>query len=277
MKWKQAKNLVIIFLIIVNVTLFIINYYNDKQYHLTVQQEKNIINILGNNKISMYVNMPNKHYPMPYLRISPSEKDYNREAIASSIFDDYTVHKEKDTSIYTNGTTNLTFENGFFYVILEKPISFEDNPLEVLTKFGSPFDDFVLDKVNVEDDYIYYEYRERFNNNIIYTNKVEFAIRDKNIYKIIGYYAENDGYTDNKKEIISVDMALFTFVKEAKKLYGDKELFIEGIDVVYYQEEYFPYSNNNNTTNAIPCYRIYIKDQSIPFIIDAYTNKIINY
>ncbi len=277
MKWKQAKNLVIIFLIIVNLILFVVNYYKDKQYHLTLQQEKNIMNVLSKNKVSMYVTIPSKHYPLPYIILSPSIKDYDRNTIASAIFEDYTYYDEMDSTIYSNGSTNLTFENGFFYTKLENPIEFQDSPMDILLNFGKPFDEFLLDKVNVDGEFKYYEYRERYKGNIIYTNKVEFAVKDNMIYKIFGYYTGNSGYSDKKKEIISVDMALFTFIKEAKKLYGDKELFIEDVDIVYYQKEYFSYSDNNNTTNAVPCYRIYVKNQKVPFIIDAYTNKIINY
>ncbi|MFV0439907.1 MAG: hypothetical protein ACK5LV_01260 [Lachnospirales bacterium] len=279
MKWETAKNSIIIFLIIVNVTLFTLGRYNDNKYSLTIQQEKNVMNMLGSNKVSMYIDFPKESMPMATLTMEPNEYDYNKEKIAENFLgeDYYISSDEEDKQVYSNGENTITFENGFFYIALNTPIPFKDNTDDVLKYFGKPISSFTLDRITTDEHHLYYEYREKYKKNIIYTNRLEFCIEGNNIISIEGYYARNIGYGDNQKEIISVDMALFTFVKVAKEIYGDVEIFIEGIDVVYYQEEYFSYSENNNITNAMPCYRIYVRDQNVPFIINAYTNKVINY
>ncbi|MFV0519622.1 MAG: hypothetical protein ACK5LY_05030 [Lachnospirales bacterium] len=278
MKWDKAKNLIIVFLIIMNVFLYFANYYYDKKYSLSTQQEKNIITVLGENKISMYANMPDKNLPMASLIIAPSLADYDRNKIADNFLGStYTKSENGDIQTFTSVDGIITFENGFFYMDFLEPLTFVDNPKEYIKKFGKPLEDFVLDKVSQEEGYTIYEYREKYKNTIVYTNRIEITTKDNNIYNILGFFGENDGYSENPKDIISADMALFTFIKTAKEIYGDTELFIEGVDVVYYQEEYFPYSENEFQTNAMPCYRIYVQDQSVPFIINAYTNKVINY
>ncbi len=279
MKWNKAKNLIIIFLIIMNVFLYFQNYYLNKKYTLTLQQEKNIITLLGENKISMYVNIPNKSFPMSSLIISPSLSDYDRKTIATNFLGEegYNFSTYKGIDTYKKEGTTITFEDGFFRLFFDEPIKYEENPKELLEKFEKPISDFVLDKVTVEDGFTIYEYREKYKDIIVFTNRVEISTKDGEAYSIIGFFGDNEGLGDKPKDIISVDMALFTFMKTAKEIYGDKELFIEGVDIVYYQEEYFPYSKNDYNTSAMPCYRIYIQDQSIPFIINGYTNKVVNY
>lgn len=283
MKWDRAKNLIIIFLVLLNVALLVLNTVADNKYEMTPEQENNIIRALTNNNIAVYVQLPTNYKPMQTLQMTPSKSDIEKEKIAQVFIDNpsYSTEFGKYIASSEDGKRILTFENGFFNLFVDSNDEFVIEDINKLTdivkQFGKGFENYKLDIVFKENDRYMAEYREMVDDTVIYSNYVEFEVVNDKLVSVRGYYSNNSGYSNVKREISSVDMALFTFMQEVRNMYPAKEIFVNKVDIVYYQEEYFDYSDELVVTNAVPCYRIYIEGGSVPFIISAYTNKIINY
>lgn len=271
MDWNKAKNLIIILLIVLNMFIFLLLSRTKVSYELTLTDEKNILNILREKNIAVYTELPTQFYPMKDLEVISYGRDGLND-LANLIFSENVVpFVEKDKITYQEGTMTLVIQNGFFSLYSQEGIPFTK---EELIGAVDKSDKFIKDKEYKNNDLQIYEYREMYSNHIVYSNYFEIEVENNVIKNFKGYNSEVSGFIGEKKEIVSVDMVLFNFIKEIDKIYENKEIIINNIDIVYYQSE--TTNEENIMLKGIPCYRIEVVGNNVPFLIDAYTNEIIN-
>ena len=67
MDTKLAKNYTIIFLVILNLILFIIGFLLEEKYKITKEQQNTIISYLEKENIKIYTDIPKNYDPMPQI------------------------------------------------------------------------------------------------------------------------------------------------------------------------------------------------------------------
>ncbi len=277
MNWEKSKTVVIWLLVALNCYLLFVNTILKTSYDIKSEQEKSIIELLDKNGISMYDEINIEFKPLAPLDILATEEDINEETYLDVFFENPVIESKEGESIATENNKTLYYGNGFITLEItdEEEYYKYSGDLETFIKsLDDSYEHYVLDRKFKDGDAVVYEFRETYKDKIIYTNELLVTVVDNKITKIKGFYGKNVESKDKAREIVSIDMVLYTVLEYVKENYEGQHIFITGVDLVYYQEEYSYYSNVN-TAKAVPCYRIYIEGEQLPFIISAYENKIV--
>ncbi|MDR2903314.1 MAG: hypothetical protein LBU77_02225, partial [Clostridiales bacterium] len=75
MNMKKVRNLIILFLAVLNASLFAINLREDSRYKITAEREAAIIEVLKQNNIMLYTYMVKEFYPLNQIAMKPSVYD----------------------------------------------------------------------------------------------------------------------------------------------------------------------------------------------------------
>ncbi len=278
MNWEKSKTIVVWLLVALNCYLLFVNAILKTSYDIKGEQEKSIIELLDKNGISTYDEIDIEYKPLAPLNILATPSDVNENAYLTTFFSNPEITRENYKIIATENSKYLNLENGFITLEIaneEDYYEYTGELLDFIKGLDDSYEHFVLDKKFKDGDADIYEFREKYNDKIIFTNELSVRVVDNKIVQIVGFYGKAMESRDKAREIVSIDMVLYTVMEYAKEAYVDKHLFITGVDLVYYQEEYSDY-NKLNTAKAIPCYRIYLEGEQVPIIISAYENKIAN-
>ena len=280
MDWNKAKTLTIIFLLLLDAFLGILNYRESNKYIMSSSQIATITSLLNRNDITLKTAIPRSYRPMRQL--SMSGYAYNEAEMLALFFTDpgsVTTKPELDKTIYTGGEQTLTLQNG--YITFDCPSGTTDIDLTADAAAAearrflagkAAFSTFELDSEYMGDDGCRVQFCQRYDNNIIYTNFIEFLVTDKGIVQIDCIYSEPKGYMGQPAEICSVDEAMLHFMQYYKDAYKDRAAVVTKIDLVYYQKE--GSTRASDTIAAAPHYRIEVAGFDRPFLIDAYLNRL---
>ncbi len=274
MNWFKAKNLILISLVALNILLMVLIYLTNVSYMLTNEQVENLYQVLSSKyDIGIYATIPKKYEPMKEIEVI--NEGQNTSDFLYEIFftkeEDVNKLVDEDKIIFQGEDKTLTTQSGDF--ILSSNIGLEANRDNILKQLSRTTGDFILYDKYVLDGYTYYDYRQKFKNQIIYTNYLVFEENQQGkVDKIEGYYAKPIGYIGDTREIVSVDMVLFNFANFYPKGEND-QLFIDAVDLVYNQEQII--NEPDVILKATPCYLIKVRGSSVPVKIDAYTNTIL--
>jgi hypothetical protein len=118
-------------------------------------------------------------------------------------------------------------------------------------------------------------YRELYREHLVYSNFIDFWVTENGITRVEMQYGEVTDYAGPSLEICSTDEALLTFIQRVRSIWPERPIEITRMDLVYYQEEIR--ARENAALRASPYYRIFIEDNEVPFMINAYTNTFISY
>ncbi len=281
MNWEKSKTIIIWLLVALNIYLLVVNTIFKTSYDIRGEQEKSIIELLNKNGIGIYDEIDIEYKPLAPLNILASDSDIDEIAYMKHFLSNPEVIEEDKKIIATEKSKTIIFENGFTTLFINDEsdyISFGNDLEKFVKELTTAYKNFKLDKKFTTEDSTIYEFREVYKNKVIYTNSLFVEVVDNKIIWIQGFYGKALESRDKPREVASIDMVLFTFMEDAKLMYGeDKSLFITSVDLVYFQEEFSEYDEIiENTAKAIPCYRIYTEGEQLPFIISAYENKVVN-
>ena len=108
MEWGNAKKFVIILLVILNVALAGLNYRQRQENTMTSAQERAIFEVLSQNGITMYTELPTNAASMSRLEVELP--DYSKETLERLFFggEKTTVTVRGDQNIYRGETATLT-------------------------------------------------------------------------------------------------------------------------------------------------------------------------
>lgn len=281
MDWKLAKNYTIIFLIILNIILFVANFFNDNKYKISQSQKNAIMSYLEKNNINLYTDLPVKHYPMQQIRVIKQSYDYfvlqdiffeNKENIKRT--------EEFSNTIFSNENETLTiYPDSIFYESLpnnEEAYYSKDDVLEFCDKYieeiKKHYSSFTLDRIVENDEYFLVEFNQKINNYTIFNNYIKFKIYKNGAKEIYFYYLEVDNFFSSKLDICSIDEALYVFSKEMKEVFGDEDISIRQIDLGYYSQDI----SSESVITLIPHYRFFITNTKEAFYVNAYTNTFVD-
>lgn len=279
MNWEKSKVVIIWLLVALNIYLLFIGNIIKTSYDIKGDQEKNIIELLNKNGVGIYDDINLDYTPLAPINILASESDVDENNYLNAFFTNPIITYDDNSIKATEDSKSIYFENGFVTFVIEDEndyCEFDGGIEDFIKNLDDAYSDFVLDKKFVDGEKTTYEFREMYKGKIIYTNYLSVEVVDNKIASIVGFYGKPVGVTDKPREMASIDMVLYTFMEEAKEIYGDRHIFITDVDLVYYQEEYSSYEVIENTAKAIPCYRIYSDGEEVPFIISAYENDVVN-
>ncbi len=276
MNWEKSKTIVIWLLVALNGYLLFVNTILHTSYNIKSEQEKNIIELLNKNGIGIYDEINIEYKPMAPINVIATDSDIDEEGYLKLFLDNPEITRKSYEIIATEDSKYMYLANGFVTLkIADEEDYFEfEGPLEDFVKaIDDCYENFVLDKKFKDGDKEIYEFREEFKGKKVYTNYVSLSVVENKICEIEGFYGKVTGTSGKARKIASIDMVLYTFMEDIKE-YETSHIFITGVDLVYYQTHYSEYVSGNNE-KVIPCYRIYIEGEKIPFIINAYENKVI--
>ncbi len=276
MNWEKSKTFVVWLLVALNCYLLFVNAILKTSYDIKGEQEKSIIELLDKNGISMYDEIDIEFKPLAPLNILATQNDVDEKAYLDTFFTDPEITRKDYEMIAIENSRYLYFGNGFVTLEIaneEDYYEYSGELVDFIKGLDDSYEHFVLDKRFKDGETDIYEFREKYKDKIIYTNELKVTVVDNKIVNIVGFYGKPVESRDKAREIVSIDMVLYTVMEYAKETYEGKHLFITGVDMVYYQEEYSDYIKLN-TAKAIPCYRIYLEGDQKPIIISAYENKL---
>ncbi len=281
MYWDKAKNIVIIFLLLINVVLAVLVYTHMDNYTLNATQLENINKVLSANNVMLYTPVLKEYKPMKAINMLPYA--YSNDDLIGYFFSDPKQVKpviEYGRDIFTDNISKLTVENGT--VTFETQTTPSENPLneddckktynEVIQSNQSMFPGFVFDKLWETDSGFSLRYIQNYRGELIYSNYVLFETNSGGLSRVEFSYSKINGFDDKVREICPVDEALFVFMQYFRNNFGEKEVFIDHMDIVYYQEQVS--DETGSALKATPCYRFYVSDITEPFLVDAYSTVV---
>ncbi len=277
MNWEKSKTVVVWLLVALNCYLLFVNTILKTSYDIKSEQEKSIIELLDKNGISMYDEINIEFKPLAPIDILATEDDVDEQGYLDTFFENPVITVDGNDNSATENSKMLYFGSGYLTFQITDEAEYYKFPgkLEDFIKgLDDSYEDFILDKKFIDGEATIYEFRDVYKDKVVYTNELLVTVIDNKISRIEGFYGKVVDSKDKPREIVSIDMVLYTVLEYKKENYEGQHIFITGVDLVYFQEE-FSFYPNVNTTKAIPCYRIYIEGEQLPFIISAYENKLV--
>lgn len=293
MEWERAKNYILIFFVLLNICLGFLLFIENRRYTMTSEQERLIRTVLNQNNISMYM-FPRQHLP-PMRPLNVGGFYYNTDALLEILFQNpqQVEHVSiNETKEFNDDTAFMSISNGFIFYRADG--GFKQSSLEDFLAFSLEPGEITFEKARVltdefirahfpdfkQDDHfqasrgIRIIYRQEYRGQLVHSNFIEFLITPVGILEIEMQFGEIRGHAVTPIMLFSPDEVLLTFVQRVRQFTLEEPMHIDRIDLVYFQE-YFsdqPY----NIYNAVPFYRIFVRYNNRPFLINAVTNVIID-
>ena len=282
MEWGNAKKFVIVLLVIINVVLAGLNYKQRQGNNMTSAQERAIFEVLSQNGITLYTELPADGASMTRLEVELP--DYSKETLERLFFgSEKTTVTVKDSQVlYRNAYASLALDgaHGLF-----KKAGVEEGK-EGMTKadaqkeaqrfidgtehfFGVYDEPVVTEKENgYRVDFFGLHKREN-----VFANYFSIFVTRGGIRQIEFEYCPVAGHSGEKKELAFADEALLTFMREWKKNGTAEQATIHHIELGYDKVE----RSTAAVDGAIyldPCYRIYLMEEEEPYLVNGYTCQI---
>ena len=292
MEWERAKNYILIFFVLLNICLGFLLFMENRRYTMTGEQERLIRTVLNQNNISMYMTPMRRSPPMRPLNVRGFY--YDIDALLEILFDtpeevERTSHD--GTELFRDSTASMSISNGFIHYRAED--GFNQNSREDFQALSLEPVEITFEKANVltdefirahfpdfrQDDYFAASrgmriiYRQVYRGQLVHSNFIEFLITPVGILEIEMRFGEIRGHAVTPVMLFSPDEVLLTFVQRVSHITREEPMHIDRMELVYFQE-YF--SDQPNYYNAVPFYRIFIRYENRPFLINAVTNVIID-
>lgn len=282
MEWGNAKKFVIILLVLLNVALAGLNYRQRQENTMTSAQERAIFEVLSQNGITMYTELPTNAASMARLEVELPE--YSKETLERLFFggEKTTVTVRGDQNIYHGKTDSLTL-NGAQGLLKREAVAAGKGEMtkadaqreaqqfmEGTDYFFGTYDEPMVTETEEGYRVDFYGLHKREN---VFANYFSFLVTQGGIKQIEFEYCPVVGDSGEKRELAFSDEALLTFMREWKKDGTKKQATIHRIELGYDKME----RSTASTDGAIyldPCYRIYLMEEEEPYLVNAYTCQI---
>lgn len=282
MEWGKAKRLVIVLLVLLNLTLGVLNFRQRQENSMTSAQERAIFEVLSQNGITLYTELPTVSAPM--ARLSAEMPSYSKETLERIFFDSgkTTVTVGPDKSVYRGETAMLTLEGARgtwertdweagkgSLTRSEAQRAAEKFILQTEHFFGNYDEPVVLEKEDGFEVCFFGTYKREK----VFANYFSLLVTEDGVSRIMFSYCPVRGYAGEKRDICHADEALLAFMREWRKS-GQKEAAISRIELGYDYMETAVVSLDG-TVDLEPCYRVYLMEEDEPTLINAYTCQIV--
>ncbi len=281
MNWDKAKNLAIVFLVIVNAFLGVLIIYSNDKYNLTQAQEDAISRFMSQNKVSLYTTIPKEFKPKSQIKVMP--QSFNMDELVAAFFgttSNVEPNFQGGKSVYTHDNFRLIVEGDTFtFDNLSSAETFaftRDTAISYCNAFiqknKNLFRDFTFDLAKETKDGFLLTYCGKFNNFLITSNELTFYISKSGMIKAECTYNKPVSFDGAPKEIISADEALYIFVKNMNYIYGEQEIFLDSMDLVYFQGQ--SSTDLSIPLKATPYYRFFVFSGDAQILVNAYTGAV---
>jgi len=289
MEWERAKTFLMVFFIVLNIVLGALLFLENRRYVVSPERERAIITIMDRNNISFDAPFIRRFPPM--RAISVTGFYYNTQELADIFFGNshQATYSDIPNGIVLNygpGPAELVISHGF--ISYYNPYGHRDTAHElqsldrqnaqiITDAFVSKhWPDFELDDVFIAYDWLRLSYRQVYRGYVIHTNFIEIIVTDMGIELVDIQFGQVLEWYGQESPIAAPDEVLLTFVQHATNMPQLLPITITHMDLVYFQEEAGS-TNPYARYRVLPFYRIFIAgDTSDPFLINAFTNQIIN-
>ena len=282
MEWGSAKKFVIVLLVIINVVLAGLNYKQRHENIMTSAQERAIFEVLSQNGITLYTDLPTDALSMTRLEMELPE--YSKETLERLFFgsEKTTVTVKDDQHIYRNAHASLTLDgaHGVFKKDTvpdgKRRMTKADAQKEAqkfidgTERFFGIYDEPVVTEKENGFRVDFFGLHKREN---VFANYFSIFVTQGGIKRIEFEYCPVKGHSGEKKELAFADEALLTFMREWKKNGDAEQATIHHIELGYDKME----RSTASIDGAIyldPCYRIYLMEEEEPYLVNAYTCQI---
>ncbi len=274
MNWNKAKNYTILFLIIINAFLFSFTLKSYFSERLSNAKVSNITAVLNQRDISVETDIPKNAVMLPQLVLNSPNYDYFK---LTDLFFGSGINvkrtEEFNKTIFNYGSKTLifnddaiTFNDGDF-IISDENYAAEDakERMEALSVY---FPGFVQECLYSKNDEIRVEFYGRYKNSICFNNYCVYSYSQKGFTLTMSYGrpVEFDGA---KSQVCTADIALYSFMNKIREKYPEGHLTITQIITGYYVEEAY----SGKTVQALPYYKIYVKEKDRPFYVNGYNGE----
>ena len=282
MEWGNAKKFVIVLLVIINVALAALNYRSKQENTMTSTQERAIFEVLAQNGITLYTELPTDALSMQRLEVELPE--YGKETLERLFFgsEKTTVITKGNQTVYRNEHGVLTMDgaHGLFRKNLQESGKGEMTKADAqreAQRFIDGTEHFFgtyTEPTVTELDYGYrVDFYGLYKRDDVFANYFSFLVIESGIREIEFEYCPVVGYNGEKRDLAFSDEALLTFMREWKKNGTAEQATIHRIELGYDKTERST-AETNGAIQLDPCYRIYLMEEEEPYLVDAYTCQI---
>ena len=283
MEWGNAKKFVIILLVIINVALAALNYRQRQENTMTSAQERAIFEVLSQNGITLYTELPTDAVSMQRLEVELPE--YSKETLERLFFgsEKTTITMRGNQNIYRSENAVLTLDgaHGIFKKTtpgtggkgdLTKAEAQKEAQkfIDGTEHFFGTYDEPVVTEMAGGFRVDFYGLHKREN---VFANYFSLLVTEGGIRQIEFEYCPIVGYSGEKRDLAFSDEALLTFMREWKKNGTGEQVTIYRIELGYDKMERST-ATTDGTVYLDPCYRIYLMEKDEPYLVDGYTCQI---
>lgn len=274
MDWDRAKNYTVVFLVALNLFLFVCNIWSDSRYILTSESVDSIKNILLKNGITVDAELPENYMPMRQIRFS--EPWYDIIELQEIFFrENKNIRRteEFEKTILTSGDETISIFGGKVYYQkrssdMKQDFS-EKSVMEIcrpyVEKINEAYTEMTLDNIKRYEDYFIVQYIQRYKGFNIFNNYIRFTVFKDGSLEAEFKYNNVKGMFGNKMDVCSADEALFIFSDEIKKISDLETITVNDIEQGYFFEK-------SDDRIAAPYYRILIEESHLAFYVNAYNS-----
>jgi len=271
MEWNRAKNIILIFFVLLNVVLAFFMLSERRRYTVTSEDEAMIRNILAQHNITLEADMIRR---FPHMRaLLMSGFYYDEDMLIDILFQD-TADITREENIWgisiTDGQAMLMIADGFasFYA----PYGLGRTPQAFIAQH---FPDFIQDERFLPHDDLGQRmiFRQVYRGHMVYSNNIEFLVADTGFVEIVMQFGIIHGWDGLERPIFAPDEALITFLQRVQLFTRERDpVTIWHMDIVYFTEFDNVGLEHGSVHHAVPFYRIFTREFDMPFLINAYLN-----
>lgn len=288
MEWENAKNIILYAFILLNLVLAGLLYVEHSRYTLTQDRVSTIRVVLSENDIHLYTTLMRRFAPMRHLDISGFY--YDVHALLEIFFEEaenvYQEETEERHYMFRTDCATLEISNGFIFFDNSPGLGENTSCENEMNRFEAieisdafiirHFPDFVLDMIlDAYGGGVQIVYVQEYRGQRVLSNYIAFQITSRGIEWIEMQFGRVVGYSAEPRMIFAPDEILLTFMQRMRHNAMENPIFISSIEMVYLME--YASDQPGQVYPAVPFYRIFVQDNDMEFLINAYTNMSLNF
>ena len=272
MEWKRAKNYTIVFLIIINVIFLILNVAKRSEYRLSTSDITAVSQVIEDRGIILNCDLPRDFSPMGQLYMR--EFGYDNLELQEIFFGSISGVRRVDVNddiIFSRDNNTLTVARdsvSFSGTLETQPADIESAGVavkEYVDALNDYFGDYSLNISSETGEGYYFEYRQSFQNQLVFSNYLKAWVDSNGSIQLIFNYQQPLEYKGTREDIISADEAVYA----ASRLIDDDftTASVDGVEKGYFLVERY----GSGELAAVPQYKIYVNGGGASYYVNAYS------